>query len=168
MRSGKFDLQHPDFIIEPRNVRLELVVDGFNPFGNMNNNYNMWPVILIPYNLPPWLVIKVSYFMLSLLISGPHQLGNKIDIYLKPMVDELKELWEDGQKLTMPIVKRISRCMQLCCRQYMTIQDLVTCLGKGQRIIILVTFATTNHIQNIWKVKLDSLTIEPIWLWTAK
>ena len=128
----------------------------------------MWLVILIPYNLPPWLVIKVSYFMLSLLISGPHQLGNKIDIYLKPMVDELKELWEYGQKLTMPIVKRISRCMQLCCRQYMTIQDLVTCLGKGQRIIILVTFATTNHIQNIWKAKLDSLTIEPIWLWTAK
>ena len=84
------------------------------------------------------------------------------------MVDEVKELWEDGQKLTMPIVKRISRCMQLCCRQYMTIQDLVTCLDKGQRIIILVTLATMNHIQNIWKVKLDSLTIEPIWLWTAK
>ena len=146
MRSGKFDLQHLDFIIEPRNVRLELAVDGFNPFGNMNNNYSMWPVILIPYNLPPWLVMKVSYFMLSLLISGPHQLGNKIDIYLKPMVDKLKELWEYGQKLTMLIVKRISRCMQLCCRQYMTIQDLVTCLDKGQRIIILVTLATTNHI----------------------
>ena len=93
-------------------MRLELAVDGFNPFGNMNNNYSMWPVILIPYNLPPWLVMKVSYFMLSLLISGPHQLGNKIDIYLKPMVDKLKELWEYGQKLTMLIVKRISRCMQ--------------------------------------------------------
>ena len=111
MRSGKFDLQHPDFIIEPRNVRLGLATDGFNLFGNMNNNYSVWPVILIPYNLPPWLVMKVSYFMLSLLITGPHQLGNKIDIYLKPLVDELKELWEDGQKLRMPIVKSISRCM---------------------------------------------------------
>ena len=49
--------------------------------------------------------------MLSLLILDPHQLGNKIDIYLKPLVDELKELWEDGQKLRMPIVKSISRCM---------------------------------------------------------
>ena len=34
--------------------------------------------------------------MLSLLIPGPHQPGNEIDIYLKPFVDELKELWEEG------------------------------------------------------------------------
>ena len=34
--------------------------------------------------------------MLSLLIPGPHQLGNEIDTYLKPLVDELKELWEEG------------------------------------------------------------------------
>ena len=32
--------------------------------------------------------------MLSLLIPSPHQPGNKIDIYLKPLVDELKKLWE--------------------------------------------------------------------------
>ena len=34
--------------------------------------------------------------MLSLLIPSPHQLGNDIDIYLKPLVNELKELWEKG------------------------------------------------------------------------
>ena len=34
--------------------------------------------------------------MLSLLIPGPHQPRNEIDIYLKPLVDELKELWEEG------------------------------------------------------------------------
>ena len=34
--------------------------------------------------------------MLSLLIPGPHKLGNEIDIYLKPLVDKLKELWEKG------------------------------------------------------------------------
>ena len=33
--------------------------------------------------------------MLYLLISGPHQPVNEIDIYLKPLVDELKELWEE-------------------------------------------------------------------------
>uniref|UniRef100_A0A2N9GD45 DUF4218 domain-containing protein n=1 Tax=Fagus sylvatica TaxID=28930 RepID=A0A2N9GD45_FAGSY len=52
----EFDLQHPEFALEPRNVRLGLATDGFNPFGNMNNSYSMWPVILIPYNLPPWLM----------------------------------------------------------------------------------------------------------------
>ena len=75
----EFDLQHPDFALKPHNVRLGLVADGFNPFGNMNNNYNMWPVILIPYNIPPWLVMNEPYFMLSLLIPGPHQSGNEID-----------------------------------------------------------------------------------------
>ena len=34
--------------------------------------------------------------MLSLLIPGLHQPRNEIDIYLKPLVDELKELWEEG------------------------------------------------------------------------
>ena len=36
----EFDLQHPDFALEPRNVRLGLATDGFNHFGNMNN-YSM-------------------------------------------------------------------------------------------------------------------------------
>jgi hypothetical protein len=92
----EFDVQHPRFALEPRNVRLGLATDGFNPFGNMNNSYNMWPVILISYNLPPWLVMKEPFFMLSLLIPGPHQPGNEIDVYMRPLVDELKELWQDG------------------------------------------------------------------------
>ena len=91
----EFDLQYLDFAFEPHNVRLGLATNGFNPFGNMNN-YSMWPVILIPYNLPPWLVMKEPYFMLSLLILGLHQSRNEIDIYLKPLVDKLKELWEEG------------------------------------------------------------------------
>ena len=47
----------------------------------------------------------------------------------------------------------------------MTTLDFVTCLGGGQRVIILVTLATMNRIQKLWKVKLDSLTIELICLW---
>ena len=37
----EFDLRHSNFVLEPRNVRLGLAMDGFNPFGNMNNNYSM-------------------------------------------------------------------------------------------------------------------------------
>ena len=92
----EFDLQHLDFAPEPHNVRLGLATNGFNPFGNINNNYSIWPVILILYNLSPWLVMKESYFMLFLLIPSPYQPGNEIDIYLKPLVYELKELWEEG------------------------------------------------------------------------
>ncbi|TYK21879.1 uncharacterized protein E5676_scaffold494G00120 [Cucumis melo var. makuwa] len=49
-----FDEQYPCFTSDARNVRLALSSDGFNPFGNMSISYSMWPVILIPYNLPPW------------------------------------------------------------------------------------------------------------------
>jgi len=40
---------------EARNVGLGLASNGFNPSGMQNVTYSCWPVILIPYNLPPWL-----------------------------------------------------------------------------------------------------------------
>nr|GFA56736.1 hypothetical protein [Tanacetum cinerariifolium] len=54
---------------------------------------NMWPVILTKYNLPPWLCMKESYSMLTLLIPGPQSLGKDIDVYLRPLIDDLKVLW---------------------------------------------------------------------------
>ncbi|XP_028056155.1 uncharacterized protein LOC114260277 [Camellia sinensis] len=92
----EFDSQHPEFALEPRNVTLGLVTDGFNPFGNMNNSYSLWPVVLIPYNLPPWLAMKDPFFMLSLLIPSESQLGIDFDVYMRPLVDELNELWKNG------------------------------------------------------------------------
>ncbi|XP_071726915.1 uncharacterized protein [Rutidosis leptorrhynchoides] len=85
----KFDARYPDFAREPRNVRLGLCTDGFNPFGNMSNSYSMWPVILTTCNLPPWLCMKESTFMLTLLIPGPRSPGKDIDVFLRPLVDEL-------------------------------------------------------------------------------
>ncbi|GJZ70505.1 hypothetical protein Tco_0634055 [Tanacetum coccineum] len=35
-----------------------------------------------------------SYFMLTLLIPGPKSPGKDIDVYLKPLVEELKNLWK--------------------------------------------------------------------------
>ncbi|XP_027172109.1 uncharacterized protein LOC113771742 [Coffea eugenioides] len=55
-----FDYQHTDFSKDPRNVRLGLASDGFNPF------------------------------------KSPHAPGNDIDVYLQPLIKELKELWEMG------------------------------------------------------------------------
>ena len=37
--------------------------------------------------------------MMSILISGPHQPGNAIDVYLRPLVDDLKTLWSLGVEL---------------------------------------------------------------------
>ena len=60
-----FDSKYIEFLSEPRNVRLGLATDGFNPYGNMSSTHSTWPVILIPYNLTPWMCMKMSSFMLS-------------------------------------------------------------------------------------------------------
>ncbi|KAL2465528.1 Uncharacterized protein Adt_41379 [Abeliophyllum distichum] len=91
-----FDKNHPDFACEIRNVRLGLSSDGFNPFGNMSQSYSMWPVVLATYNLPPWLCMKEENLMLTLLIPGPQSPGKDMDVFLRPLVDELKELWTSG------------------------------------------------------------------------
>lgn len=92
----KFDEEYPHFAADSRNVRLGLATDGFNPFGNMSTSYSMWPVMLVPYNLPPWKCMKGMFSMMSLLIPGPRAPGKDIDVYLRPLIDELKELWEVG------------------------------------------------------------------------
>ncbi|KAH7867022.1 hypothetical protein Vadar_027947 [Vaccinium darrowii] len=91
-----FDQSYPEFARDAQNVRLGLASDRFNPFGNMSNSYSMWPMIVVPYILPPWKCMKVPYSMLSLLIPGPRALRRDIDVYLRPLIDELNELRENG------------------------------------------------------------------------
>ncbi|XP_058770484.1 uncharacterized protein LOC131644106 isoform X1 [Vicia villosa] len=92
----KFDLTHTWFSSDPRNVRLALASDGFNPFGVMSTNNSIWPVVLIPYNTPPWVCMKQTSFIMSMIIPGKEAPGNNIDVYLQPLVKELKELWTNG------------------------------------------------------------------------
>ncbi|XP_056843150.1 uncharacterized protein LOC130495698 [Raphanus sativus] len=83
---------HPRFAEEPRNVYLGLCTDGFNPFG-MSNNHSLWPVILTPYNLPPGMCMNTEYLFLTILNSGPNHPRASLDIFLKPLIAELKDLW---------------------------------------------------------------------------
>ncbi len=92
----KIDIEYPDFGNEPRNLRLALSTDGFNPHGVQSSSHSTWPVILVIYNLPPWLCKKRKYMMLSMLISGPKQPGNDIGIFLAPLIEDLKQMWETG------------------------------------------------------------------------
>ncbi|KAG8492437.1 hypothetical protein CXB51_009690 [Gossypium anomalum] len=77
-----FDSKFPSFASDPRNVRLGVAADGFNPFKIMSTSYSTWPVVLVPYNLPPWICMKQSSFILSMIIPGEKGPGNDIDIYL--------------------------------------------------------------------------------------
>ncbi|XP_042983138.1 uncharacterized protein LOC122312562 [Carya illinoinensis] len=91
-----FDNKYEAFAQDPRNVRLALASDGFNPFNNMSKPYSKWPVLLVPYNLPTWSCMKDPYLMMSCLIPRPKAPRNDIDVFLRPLIDELRELWEDG------------------------------------------------------------------------
>jgi len=83
---NKIDSLYLDFGKEARNLRLGLASDGMNPYGNLSTQHSSWPVLLVIYNFPPWLCIKQKYMILSMMISGPRQPGNGIDVYLSPLI----------------------------------------------------------------------------------
>ncbi|GJW29550.1 EF-hand domain pair containing protein [Tanacetum coccineum] len=68
----KFDMKYPNFAKEPRNVRLGLCADGFNPFGNLSQTYSMWPVILTTTSC-----------------------SVDIDVYLRPLIEDLQGLFPE-------------------------------------------------------------------------
>ena len=89
------DNLYPHFGEEPRNLRLGLALEGMNHFGNLTTNHSSWLVLLMIYNLPPWLCIKRKYIMLCMMIVGPRQSGNDIDVYLTLLIEDLRKLWEN-------------------------------------------------------------------------
>ncbi|XP_010484854.1 PREDICTED: uncharacterized protein LOC104763136 [Camelina sativa] len=85
-----------EFVAEPRNLRLGISTDGMKPFTIQNTKYSTWPVFLVNYNMSPVMCMKAENIMLMMLIPGPTAPTNNIDVYLQPLVDELKDLWEEA------------------------------------------------------------------------
>jgi hypothetical protein len=65
-----FDNLYAKFAVDSRNVSLGLTSDEFNPFENLSISRNTWPIMLVPYNLLPWMCMKQTSFILSLIIPG--------------------------------------------------------------------------------------------------
>jgi len=91
-----FNSVHPYFSVESRNEHLGLCTDGFKPFGSFAAPYSCWPVILTVYNLPPGMCIRPEFMFLSMVIPGPSSPGWNIDVCLRPLIDELAQLWSSG------------------------------------------------------------------------
>jgi tnp2 family transposase len=104
-----FNATHPEFADEIRNVRLDLCTNGFKSFGCSGRQFSSWPVILTPYNLPPWMCMKTPYMFLTVIAPGPNNPRQNIDIYLQPFIKELKILWIDGI-LTYDVYMRQTFC----------------------------------------------------------
>jgi hypothetical protein len=46
----------------------------------------------VPYNIPPLLYMKYEFMFLCLIVPGLDHRGPKLNVMLKPLIDELKEL----------------------------------------------------------------------------
>ena len=86
-----FDEIHKDDIrvIDPRNQRVAISMDGFNPFGMTTTQYSCWPLFFMPLNLPLESLCKKHIFP-TLIILGPNYPGKNMNVYMQPLWDDLK------------------------------------------------------------------------------
>jgi hypothetical protein len=87
------DKEFPEFTDDTLNLRFGLSTDGMNPFGEQSCSHSTWPMPLCIYNLPPWLCMKQKFIMMHVLIQGPKQPDNDIDVYLRRLIEERQQLW---------------------------------------------------------------------------
>jgi hypothetical protein len=99
----------PTFSRDPRNLRFSLALDRVNPFKHNSTQHSTWPVLLLMYNLPPFLVTKKFFIQLCILISGKDSSTNEnLDVFMRPLVEELQMLWTGilAQDFSNPIRDR--------------------------------------------------------------
>jgi hypothetical protein len=48
----------------------------------------------MPYSLPPNKYLKQGFIFLALVILGPKESKKQMNIFLPPLMEELKELWQ--------------------------------------------------------------------------
>lgn len=86
-----------EFAFDDRNLWLGLATNEINPFSEKKSTWSTWPVLILDYNLPPWLIMKKHFVTLSLIILGKKVVTeDQFDVFLEPLVEELDQCWHDG------------------------------------------------------------------------
>jgi hypothetical protein len=80
-----------DFEREPMHVRLGLASDdvSLHSLGEKGQPTSVWPVVVMNYNLLPWLSMKKEFLLLSLIVPEKNKVRN-LDINLALLMDEIK------------------------------------------------------------------------------
>ena len=131
---------HQEFAFEARNLRLGLATVGVNPFSVKCSTWSTWPVLIMNYNLPPWMTTKKHFVMLSLIIPGKKSVtGDNFDTYLQPLLEKLKILWHTGVQIDNAAMYQGSARFSLKAILLWTMHDFPTyrivagCVTKGYR-----------------------------------
>jgi len=98
-----------------------LALDGVNPFGDLSSCHYTWLVVLLNYNLPPWLVMKRYVLMLALIIHDKEfATSGNVDVYLDPLIEKLQMLckgvstFDAHQRVTFSLKSGISVIFRMC------------------------------------------------------
>jgi hypothetical protein len=71
-------------------MHLGLVINDVNLYKLSMSIWSTWHVMLLNYNIPPWLTTKKFFVMFALLIPGKESvILNFFDVYLQPIVEEV-------------------------------------------------------------------------------
>ena len=138
------DTFHDKLKYEVHNLWLNITIDGVNPYSQIDNTYTIWNVVVINNNIPPWLSIKNEHLMLDLIVLGRRQVKN-MDVYLQPLIDQLKELWEGIHvyDVSRPIsTKRIFTLYGMC--TYTTHDYLGLGFFYGKYVVWFVYIQSNN------------------------
>ncbi|GKU95339.1 hypothetical protein SLEP1_g8710 [Rubroshorea leprosula] len=136
-----FDAVHPSFASDLRNVRLGLTTDGFNPWGHSSRSYSCWTVFIVVYNLSPEMCMRPEFIFLTLVIYGPKSPGKNIDVFLHPLIDDLKWLWSSGEETFDSFRKQNFTMQSILIWTIMNFLAMVWFLDGARMVIHLVQIA---------------------------
>ena len=95
---------------------------------------------------------KSEYSIISLLIPGPRSPGNDIDIYLQPLIDEIKLLWYSGVETFGASRNQTFPMRATIMWKSMTSLHMLSYLVGVQRESLLALVVTTTLILNILNI----------------
>ncbi|KAK3925612.1 Bifunctional protein Aas [Frankliniella fusca] len=104
--------QNGNFLSDLNNMSITFGVDGAQVFESTNNT--LWPLIFRINELPPSVRFDFGNSLLGGLWFGKSE--PSMPLYLKPFVDEINELYENGFTWHSPTGRQIrSKCILLNC-----------------------------------------------------
>jgi hypothetical protein len=122
-----FDSKNKKFRDEKRNILFTLSTDGMNPFGERSSTHSTWPVSMTIYNL----AMSQEKFPFAY-HSNPRTeaTGIDIDVFLKPLMEEMEKFWKHGVEMWDEYSRRHSHLRQLSLLPLMITLSYFLCLVR--------------------------------------